>query len=272
MIQRREIEFPFSGFDTCTYRAFQEPDAIHLDRERALNPRERVGFALSLALSVLPLAAYLLAVLLMAVNGVALSWVAHVLALGFALAFLALVGYMTIEFERYQGSTLTRDNDGTLLVRYRWRGGRERTYRLEEPATLVALLDRGSGPINVWRNVNGDSGADTRERFNDVVQVELELHAATVSGRGPLRSTQWIKWMPRYMEFYHRERDPDANIKATVDALRPLADAVRDGVGIPVEFRLIGGALVERIEGGSAKGMEHSDATGDQESGFSQDA
>lgn len=258
MTTRREIDLPFAGFNTCIYRIYQEPGSIGLEPERALNPLERIGFVLSLMLAVFPLAVYAVTVAVMAINGTAPGWAGHVLGLGFAIAFLLTVGYQTLDFARHRGSTLSRDRDGSLVLRFRWSGGRERQYHLQEPASLAVLLDHAPGAITAWRNVPDGHGATRREKFTDVVQVELELHAARLSPRMLLRSREWIKWMPRYIEFYHRERDTEANLKATVDALRPLADAVRTGLGIPVEFRLAGGAVLEQLDAGAGGRLQES--------------
>lgn len=248
MVMRRGIDRPFSGFDTCTYDARQDPEGIHLVPERDLNSRERFGLVLILVLAVLPLVLYVTIATAMIRDGAHLGWMGHSLGLGFALLFLVTVGYQVITMARFRGSTLGRDSAGAVILQHHWSGGSARRYFLEEPVCLVILLDHEAGAIIAWRKVTDDRGITQREKFLDVVEVELELHAKRVTPRMPLQAKHWVKWLPRYAEFYHRTRDAEANVRATIDAMRPLADAVRTQLYIPVEFRMIGGTLVERLE------------------------
>lgn len=250
MDERREIPLP----DTeGLYRAWSESGAIHLEPDSSRHRLQGIGLYASLLFGFLPLGLYFILLITLFSTDYSLHWGVHLLVTILGVAFLLVVCQQAFAITNFQRATLRHDG-GRVIVEHRLRGGRRRTYTLSEPVCFMVLFHHEMGGTSTSLDVEDGNGNTRREHFRDLVGVDLQFQAASVVPAVPFMEDGWCETIPHRVNVYHGQFDPDANYAATVDAARPLADAIRECLGVPVEFRVEGGTFCERIEVGEEFG------------------
>ena len=239
---RHEIPLPVCSFERYRIRAFREDGGISFEPTCLPRAVEATGIVVLIAAA----AGYTALAMWMMKQGQGPPWWFHALFIAFIGTNAATVGFMRRFSKRFQGAALS-GHDDCIKLRYRCRRGRDTVYRFRDPACFEITLDHNSELPGSWQISTGN-GPETRpEKFEDRVEVKFLLRGAVVKRRFPSLSQNWRIVTPSLF-MYFKKYDDKANVAAALEAARPLAVAVRECVGIPVEIRLCGGAVLERLE------------------------
>ena len=230
------------------YRAWRESNTLHFAPNPAQHTVRGLGLYVVLLFAILPLGLYVTLLAALYQTEYTVHWGVHALVILLGVLFFLVVVQQALGTTGFRGATLRRQDDDTVVLEFRLRRGRRQAYRLTEPVCFAVQFHHERGESSISLDVADGDGKTTREHFRDVVGLDLHLHGAAVAPPMPLMEEGWCSVVPERINLYHSQFDPDANYAATVDATRPLADAVRACLGVPVEFHLSGGAHYLRME------------------------
>lgn len=248
MAGHEEIPLPASPFDPYPFRAVRDVDSVGFEAMSAPPPAEswlRYGILALIAAALL--AFYLAIVVSLALEGRGPGWWFHALLATFAVLISGAVGRDIRLRDFLRESVISRNADGALELRYRWRHGAPRVYCLTDPARIIVLFRHDLDATVSWRNVSGDESAPRVEKFRDEIMIELYLVGTAINPRIPILRQRWRPLIP-CMNRYFQEHATDQNRAETVEATQPLARALNEVLRIPVEFRVSGGPLLARLE------------------------
>ncbi len=245
---QQEVRVPS---DDGRYRAFTGDGAIRFEPVAMAPVLLRLGFSVVLLFSVLPLGGYVTAALWLYHNGESMPWGVHALGLGFALLCVVTLGHHALDNHGFQSSSVIRRANGALELHYGRTGGRTRIYTIAEPACLMAVLRQELGGTTGWRRVQDATGATHRERFADRVTVGLYLKASDASPHMAFQPRGWLQLLPDELDLRHKHYEPEENLAVTVAALRPLAEAFEQVLGVKARYHVAGRGPVhlERVHG-----------------------
>ena len=246
---REEITLPVSCFQRYGFRAFRERDAISFEPASPPERTSPLGVVVLVALVALSAAGYVAITNAITKSGNGPEWWFHFLVASFVVLLIAAVGFRWRFDSQYLGATLSRNGLSTLQLAYRWKSRGERVHHFREPACVQILLRHDFDGTTSWHDVAQDGTGVRQEKFRDQIEIELLLRGTAVKPRIPILTSRWKHLAPS-MYLYFTELDLDSNRAIAVETMRPLADAVRDHLRIPVEIRVAGGPLLQRLEPG----------------------
>lgn len=246
MAAQREIPLPVSPFERYEFRAVRERDAIRFEPLRPPRGVNALAVLAFVALVAALAGAYVAIVFALSREGNSPGPWFHVLMVAFAVLLLAAIGFQWRFNARYRGATLARTGAGRLQIRYRWAAG-EQTCHVKEPARFEFTLDHDVDGCLTSLDVSEDGSGARKEQFRDRVEVRLAVQGTAIAPRIPFFTKRWHHVAPPTF-LYFKELDPEANLAAAVEASRPLAEAVLECLQIPVEIRVFGGPLRQRLE------------------------
>ncbi len=247
MVMRREIPLPVSGFARFGYRAIRGKDAIRFEPTGPASGLNIRKYGFLFVFVVVLLTGYIAIAIALSRQGDGPDWWFHAMMLGFSLLILAAIGFRSRFHTRFRGSALSRNSDGTLRLQYHWHNGGEKICHLKNPACLLIRLDHDIEGNLSSHDLSERGGTARKEKFQDRVEFDIILEGMAIAPRIPIFTKRSYPLAPS-MSLYFREHSCDKNREIAMEAARPVAEAILECVGIPVEFRVFGGPLLQRLE------------------------
>ncbi len=230
------------------YRARLDSRSIRLEVRSPRYDLRGLWLLALLLFAFLPLGLYVILLAALYQTDYTLHWGVHLLVTGLGTFFCLAVLQQGLGIMGFREAILRRRDGDTLVLEHHARGGRQRTYLLTEPVSFVVQFHHELGETSTSLDIVDEDGNTVRRHFRDVVGVELQLQAQSVTPPMTLMETGWCQFAPHRLTVYHEVYAPESNYIATVETARPLANAIRECLGIPVEFRVEGNAVPERLE------------------------
>ncbi|MBX3178265.1 MAG: hypothetical protein KF886_12960 [Candidatus Hydrogenedentes bacterium] len=248
MAEHDEIPLPASPFEPYPFRAVRDVDSVRFEAIGEPPPAEsRLRYGILILIAAGLLVFYLAIAISLALQGRGPGWWFHALVATFAVLISGTVVRDLRLRDYLLESEISRRADGALELWYRWRNGAPQVYCLTEPARIIVLFRQDLDATRSWRKVSEDQSAPREEKFRDEIMIELYLVGNAMNPRIPILRQRWRPLIP-CMTRYFQEHATDLNRAEAVEAAQPLARALHEVLRLPVEFRVAGGPLLERLE------------------------